>query len=254
MMEEMCAPYLDNLLKTPKVSAITCYYTPNESFPYNDLDTLVGNYLEEALSSGSIVPRDKLTKKHTQLKLPLPVNIDVDSKSYHVVFRVRYQTYIKNSIKHSNFSNQMCFFFLTDDGKSKCFKIFRNGVVHVTGFTNIDEMDFATGEVINKMATFAKEGGNYKFTWKSVNICMMNVSFKLNRELSLVKLWSTIETQTEWFAMYEPEIYCGLMIDAGTFKACVFRTGSVILTAVKSMQEITIAFDKLIRFLLKTSW
>lgn len=250
-MEALAQPFQSWLKKPPAISAITCYYTPNEPFPYAALDAVVGDILYHALENGLVEPDRKLTKKGTQALLPLPIAVQMNGQTYQLTFRVRHQSFTKNSRTHGNFMNQMCFFFLTPDGKSKCFKVFRNGVVHVTGFNVVEEMHAATLSIIHAMAAAAEPSQTHTFTWKNVSICMMNLSFKLCKSLALIPLCSQIKSQTDWFAVYEPELYCGLMLDAGTFKACLFQSGSIILTAVKSKAELAAAFQSLMGFLVE---
>jgi TATA-box binding protein (TBP) (component of TFIID and TFIIIB) len=79
------------------------------------------------------------------------------------------------------------------------------------------------------------------------NIHMINLSFKISKLLNL----TDIETKLphSWSSVYEPDIYCALILHTALFKAILFKTGSVILTGCKSMDQLQEAFSVLSKFL-----
>jgi TATA-box binding protein (TBP) (component of TFIID and TFIIIB) len=225
----------------------------NEEFDFNLLDKVVASLMKQEVENGQVEVSQKLTKSKTQINLPIPMD---KVNGHQIFFRVRHQVYTKNYKKRSNFLNQICFYYRCADGKSKCFKVFKNGVVHVTGFADFSEMDAATATFVHNLALWIGATQS-NFTWKTVDVFMVNASFKLSNCLDLVDFHYTVLQTTDWLSMYEPEMYCGLMLDTTSshnsphFKANVFRTGSVILTGVKSYSQIVFAFSCIMGFFQK---
>jgi TATA-box binding protein (TBP) (component of TFIID and TFIIIB) len=243
-MEALAAEFAGVLVKSPAVSAITCAFTANEEIDYGAIDKRMADLLLSSVESEGVVLNTALTKKKSQVCVPLPVYV-----GEHVVFyRVRWQEYVRNQRTRANFMNQCCFFFHTHDGRSKCFKVFRNGVVHVTGFTDVNAMTACTTEFVNKLVVWAGAGGG-AVSWKERNIYLMNASFRMHCALTLQHFHRRVLQSGNWDSVYEPEMYCGVMIDAGRWKANVFRTGSVIITGVKCMEDLIEGTRSMIKYI-----
>lgn len=231
-----------------KVSAITCSYVPETHFQFSKLNDKVCQVLEKALQSGELALSEKLTKKKTQLSLLLP-DFTLDSKQ--VYFRVRHQAFSRGGRTFSNFQNQLCFYYKTCDDKTKCFKVFSNGNVHVTGYADEQHMDTSVIGFLSTIVRWTEHPQPIQYTLDNVKktVHMMNACFKLGRELSLVTLLNFLRrSMRNWDSMYEPELYSGLMLRADNFKANIFKSGSIIITGTRSLQGIQVAHSALLSF------
>lgn len=225
------------VLKTePRVTAITCYYTIQDRISYTKLDRCIADLVESTVDIDTL--SSKCTKTKSQLTVPLGYTLD-DCTVY---MRMRFNEYIKNDRKRGNFQNQICFYYKDKCNKSKCFKVFRNGVIHVTGFTNEVHMDECVKQFVEKLAMVILGYEEYEVVFVERKVCLVNVSFRLKCGLSLAMVYQMLQQHAK--VIYDPEIYCGLMVHTMGFKASIFRSGAIIITGAKSVEDAKCAFDK----------
>lgn len=237
------------LKEHPFVSTITAAYRPNETklIDYTRLGDWVADRLAEHTTIlGTDPPRGTpFTKNKTQLHVPLPFVVEGEQ----LFFRIRYVSYVKRGTKRGNFMNQLCFYYRTPDtNKKRCFKVFCNGLVHVTGYNSLDVMDTRFTEFYNALFLVVHAHNLHLRVHDAVrSIYVINMTIKMAHTLYLPSASVFLATHiNQWSISYEPELYCAMSIDAGHFKANVFGSGSIIVTGVKSMLALETARSQLL--------
>lgn len=225
----------------PRICAITCCYKFDTALDYIKLDLSTCDVLQDYIKTGEFVCPTKLTKKKSQVHVPMPFKLHNTT----VFYRCRYTSYSrKNGETRSNFLNQICFYFVTLQNKKRCFKVFRNSLIHVTGFNNENDMDATTKEFYTLLSRFV--GGDILPTViSSRKINMFNMVFKFSHKLRLEVINSYFNTIKDFKVIFEPELYVGLMLTGPLFKLILFRSGSVLITGTKSQETAMSAFSTL---------
>jgi TATA-box binding protein (TBP) (component of TFIID and TFIIIB) len=230
------------LIKNPFISAITASYIFDTDISMSKLLEYTWKKIDDEMESNTLVLSEKNTKKKTQLHIQLH---EITINGHVVIMRNRYRNYTKNGRVRSNFRNQLCVYYIDLDKKKKCHKLFYNGNIHVTGYSQIEKMTEETTELLQNIFTvIGQEWNSNKVS--TMTIHMMNMVFKISKTISLRKL--NLEPPSEWNVIYNPEIYCGCMVRANTFKANIFSSGSVIVTACKSEKELNDACCIILEF------
>jgi TATA-box binding protein (TBP) (component of TFIID and TFIIIB) len=231
------------LIKEPYITAITASYTFDIDVCMSQLLEYTFTKVDEAMESNSLLLSEKNTKEKTQLHVPLP---EITVNGNIVMMRTRYRNYTKNGRYRSNFRNSLCVYYIDSDKKKKCHKLFYNGNVHVTGYSQESRMTNETIELLkNAFSVIGQDWNDNKI--KKSTIHMMNCVFKISERISLRKLYA--EAPSEWDVIYNHEIYCGCMVRTSAWKANIFSTGSVIITACKSQEQLNTAYSNVLRFL-----
>lgn len=243
--------------KPPFISTITAAYTVHESkrVEYSALQDFVTDATSEFYRTFTATTKNVLTKVKSQLHIPLPAKV----QDCPLCFRVRYIVYTKKGTKRSNFLNQLCFYYTLPSGKRRCFKVFCNGVVHVTGYNDLDEMDACVSEFYETLHHLVSgTRRDYQGISRHVEITnadshrvlhMMNMATKLRCQFYLSVASLHLSKHTPWTISYEPELYSAMMVNSGHFKANIFSTGSIIITGVKSAPELCVAYREILETL-----
>lgn len=134
------------------------------------------------------------------------------------------------------------------DHSTKSIKVFSNGRLQITGLSSVADAKKAVNvlcEILKKSygAVKAKE-----ITVKDCSIAMINSNFSFNTGIDILKIKKDLEkTNKSVSIIYNPEVYPGLKIKhkttKGTSSLFVFTTGNVVITGVKSIQEIIESFS-----------
>lgn len=227
--------------KPPTICAITCCYKFEILLDYTQLDTCMSEVFKDFHENGDFVYPKHLTKIKSQVHVPMPFKLQNTTLFY----RCRYEVYnSKSGAKRSNFLNQICFYYVTPEKKKRCFKVFRNGIIHVTGFNDIDDMDHTTTSFYTLLLQFIKTNVTEPCKYTSKTINMLNMVFKLKNKLKLefINLYFQT-THKEFSVFYEPELWVGLMLTGPLYKLMLFRSGSVVITGTKSEEVALMAFN-----------
>lgn len=134
------------------------------------------------------------------------------------------------------------------DHSTKSMKVFSNGRLQITGLSSVADAKNAVNilcEILRKSygSVKAKE-----ITVKDCSIAMINSNFSFNVGIDILKIKKDLEkSEHDVGIIYNPEVYPGLKIkhktSKGTSSLFVFTTGNVVITGVKSIQEIIESFS-----------
>lgn len=227
--------------KGPSICAITAAYTPREDLRicFKSMQDWIADKMSSYYDN-FFVPSNSLTKAKSQLHIPLPIKVC----ECLVHFRIRYIVYAKKGTKRSNFLNQLCFYYTLPSGKKRCFKLFCNGVIHVTGFNDTEDMDARVVELYRQLHQLVgSQAFLISISDMKRDIQMMNMTVKLTCKFYLNTASLFLSRHLAWSVSYEPELYSAMVIDSGHFKANVFSTGSIIITGVKSLSALEQAYS-----------
>lgn len=232
--------------REPKICAITCSFTFNEKLDYNTLEAKVCEAFDAYDESGVFVYPKKKTKVKSQLHIPLELEV----AGRKVFYRCRYERYVsRNGELRSNFLNQTCFYYKTEANKNRCFKFFRNGKVHVTGFNDLDDMDNTVKEFYGKLTELVTDKVVVPTVeMRTLHMVNMTMKFKANFRMEVLSM----HFQKPEFGLhvhFEAELYVGMILTAPDFKFLVFRSGSVIITGTKSVEKAMEGYSRLLQLL-----
>ena len=148
-----------------------------------------------------------------------------------------------------SFYNQITLNYV--DHSTKSIKLFSNGRLQITGAASVNDTIKAVNNVISVLKLSKDVVTNIdhdKISPKSAKIAMINSNFSFNMCLDILKLKKKLEeTCKSMSIIYNPDVYPGLKIKHttryGTSSIFVFTTGNVVITGVKSIQEIHESFS-----------
>lgn len=121
------------------------------------------------------------------------------------------------------------------DTTTKSIKLFSNGKLQITGITSLNEASKVCKmmkEILN--TTFEKS----LFEIVSIEIGMINTNFSFGRKIDIIQLKHYLKEKPNTKIKYEPDVYPGLKVKHFNTSIFVFATGNVLLTGVKSIEEI----------------
>jgi TATA-box binding protein (TBP) (component of TFIID and TFIIIB) len=133
------------------------------------------------------------------------------------------------------------------DHSTKSIKVFSNGRLQMTGLSSVND----ARKAVNVLKTvFKASRGSVNTTDINIvasSIAMINSNFSFNVGIDIIKLKKHLEKKYDTIRIiYNPEVYPGLKIKHTTSRGIsslfVFTTGNVVITGVKSIQEIEESF------------
>lgn len=131
-----------------------------------------------------------------------------------------------------------------ENSKGRAIKIFRNGNLHITGFNKLEEAESIGKKTLDMF--------DEKARIEEVKIQMMNSCFRMETEFNLLELYEEFK-QTPHLVKYDRERHAGLQIKIGFnnrwITVIVFRTGNILITGVKSMEELEYGYQEILRLL-----
>ena len=134
------------------------------------------------------------------------------------------------------------------DHSTKSIKVFSNGRLQITGLSSVSDAKKAVQNLINILCLSkdSTESGNIMI--KSSKIAMINSNFSFNIGIDIIKLKTDLEHKYKNMQIiYNPDVYPGLKIKhttkTGMSSIFVFSTGNVVITGVKSINEIEESFE-----------
>jgi transcription initiation factor TFIID TATA-box-binding protein len=113
-------------------------------------------------------------------------------------------------------------------------KIFSNGNIGITGCRSIEQCDIA----IRKIARMIQKLG-YEVKITNKEVTNMVGSFNFGSTIDLEVLTTSIGQN----AIFEPELFPGLIYKADTCSILVFRSGKIIITGFKCKKQLNDAFE-----------
>lgn len=232
--------------REPRICAITCSFTFVEKLDYAALEAKVCEAFDAYDESDVFEYPKKLTKVKSQLHIPLELEV----ARRRVFYRCRYERYqSRNGELRSNFLNQTCFYYTTESNKKRCFKFFRNGKIHVTGFNDLEDMDYTVKEFYGKLTELITDKV-FVPTVATRTLHMVNMTIKFKAYFRMEVL--SMHFQKPEFGLhvhFEAELYVGMILTAPDFKFLVFRSGSVIITGTKSVEKAMEGCSRLVQLL-----
>ena len=177
-------------------------------------------------------------------------SIDIQYLSEHFVSPVHPACVLKRTKKHGDyietkrgkikksFYNQITIQY--QDITTKSIKIFSNGKLQVTGATSLNEAS-AIAKTVSDILNSIFDKTDYKVI--SLEIGMINTNFSFGRKIDIIQLRNIISHTENTSIDYEPDVYPGLKIKHNKTSIFVFMTGNVLITGVKSLDEVRDSFD-----------
>ena len=129
------------------------------------------------------------------------------------------------------------------DHSTKSIKVFSNGRLQITGLASVSDAKKAVQNLINILYLSNNSIESTNVVVKSAKIAMINSNFSFNIGIDIIKLKSQLEQKYKNMQIiYNPDVYPGLKIkhttNSGVSSIFVFSTGNVVITGVKSINEI----------------
>lgn len=172
---------------------------------------------------------------------PYPACILIQAKNHD-----EYEVTKRGRIRKS-FYNQATIKF--ENHTRKSIKIFSNGRLQMTGITSLQEA-VEVGYIISNILTISTNALVEKDCFpkpEKIKIGMINTNFSFSTGLDIILLKSLLNYPDKIKVIYEPDIYPGLKIKFKTSSneltsVFIFTTGNVVMTGVKSLNDIQEAF------------
>lgn len=148
--------------------------------------------------------------------------------------------------KDCNFYNQVTINY-TDDYSKKSVKLFPNGSVHVCGCSNPVDCQ----RVLNQIKFLVKTFLDQNVELEAPVICMINTNFSLNTTVNLKKVLTKFNSPnltSKFRVSYDPSRYSAVKIKfipgegMKRVTASVFKTGRILVTGAKQLDEIAAAY------------
>lgn len=162
--------------------------------------------------------------------------------------------YCRNNRK--NFNNSLLFWKRHVDGKGvrKAIKVFCTGVLHITGYTNLQDVLDTSEEIAALLSVLERRdqhrdrGALPVLTVTNYAVQMINVCFKLSLPsddtcLCLVTIHERLIKECPYYVAFNTNEYAGIMIHAPDFKVLLFNSGNVIITSVNDLAGIKRAYE-----------
>ena len=177
-------------------------------------------------------------------------SIDIKYLSDHFVSPVHPACVLKKTKKHGDyietkrgkikksFYNQITIQY--QDITTKSIKIFSNGKLQMTGVTSLNEASTIAQTIINILNTIFDKSD---FEVTSLEIGMINTNFSFGRKIDIIQLRELLSNVENTTIDYEPDVYPGLKIKHHKTSIFVFMTGNVLITGVKTLEEVRDSFD-----------
>jgi TATA-box binding protein (TBP) (component of TFIID and TFIIIB) len=121
------------------------------------------------------------------------------------------------------------------DTTTKSIKIFSNGKLQITGITSLNEAS-EVANLITGILNTVFDCDKYAVT--SLEIGMINTNFSFGRKIDIITLREMLNVFPNVSIDYEPDVYPGLKIKYYKSSIFIFTTGNVLITGVKSLEEV----------------
>ncbi len=152
----------------------------------------------------------------------------------HVGFPVHLDK-IKGGMEHARFRNQRTLLVPAGEDRQANVKVFANGKVQVTGLRSPDDVDGVLSRLSTDLESAAADAVHQP---PSARVSMMNVNFSSGAKVPLHELHHDLQDTVDvvWCA-FEPMLHPAVQVQATSFKAFVFSSGTVMLFGTKSIDQ-----------------
>lgn len=148
-------------------------------------------------------------------------------------------------VKYENsFYNAITFSLLTPDDKKRSIKVFVNGVLHITGSPNLDEVMFISDVFCGLLHLAIMPTASIRVL--DFSIQLLNSNFNIGHGINLESLCDTVSKSTDFLVVYDVERHMGINIK---FKVAdrvitiiVFQTGNILMTGIKDPDDLFDAY------------
>jgi TATA-box binding protein (TBP) (component of TFIID and TFIIIB) len=134
--------------------------------------------------------------------------------------------------------------------KKTAIKLFCNGTLHITGLSDIRAVvDFA-----KRFTAFISRLTDVQLTVADFSIQLINGNFKISRRLLLKPMYEKLLATTQHLCRYNPEKHAGIIVqmmmaDAHKVSVIVFDTGSILISAFVTGQQLAEAHAFIVGFI-----
>jgi len=176
--------------------------------------------------------------------------IDMPYLSEHFVSPVHPSCILKKTKKHGDYTqtkrgkmkksfyNQITIQYT--DHTTKSIKVFSNGKLQMTGITSLNEA-YTVANMVKNLLNTVFDTSDFQII--NLDIGMINTNFSFGRNLDIIALREILNTGPNTSIDYEPDVYPGLKIKYFKTSIFIFTTGNVLITGVKSLEEVNDAFS-----------
>ena len=145
-----------------------------------------------------------------------------------------------------NFYNSILFSLKGPKG-AKAIKVFRTGILHITGYTDVRDALEAARKLMDYISKIPIQDEYITYDITDFEIQMINVCYKIpladeNATISLQAAFDILRKQCPYYITLNTNEYAGLVINAPDFKVLFFSSGHVILTSIQDVLGIEKAF------------
>lgn len=148
--------------------------------------------------------------------------------------------------RRSKFNNQVSFRYVpnaVEPSKKNC-KVFQNGKFHLTGVRSAAEA-LRTLDIILRMIRALRPDCmtvDSGLNVQTAKVQMLNTDFRLNSPVNLEALRDTVLARYGVYSRYEPDHFPGCNIKFSSATILAFKSGCVIITGAKRMEDIARAY------------
>ncbi|GAQ90972.1 TATA-box binding protein [Klebsormidium nitens] len=153
---------------------------------------------------------------------------------------------IATASKQAKFTNQVSFRYTpgkVGTTRKNC-KVFANGKFHLTGARSAWEAVCTLKVVLRTIRALRPDCTQVDKLVKiqSAKVQMLNTDFRLNAPINLEALRDVVMERYGVFGLYEPDHFAGCNIKFAGATILAFKSGSIIITGAKRLEEIAQAF------------
>lgn len=165
---------------------------------------------------------------------------------------------LHRDVSKRNFNNSVIIKMpKTQDRKQQAIKVFCNGSLHITGFKHVKDA-IEVGDVFTTLMELIHGGrgidGMFKmvsFDVQLINACFKHPSVTANHVINLEAFYQQLRKHINYYSTFNTDRYAGVIIKAPDFNVLVFESGSIILTSIKTPDQLKEAFVFIDGFLCK---
>lgn len=165
---------------------------------------------------------------------------------------------LKMKTKGKNFSNSLVFKYNypyhPKAASVKAVKVFCNGSLHLTGFKSVQHA-LEAADIFTTLLELVAGGTGiddmYNIT--DFNIQLINAYYKIpqvqdKHQINMEEYYTLLSNYTEFFTSYNSDHYAGIMLKTPEFSVMTFASGSIIISAITTPQQLEKAVNYISAF------